>query len=54
MEVDSEDITYSYEHLTSVLLEKGPGNESAAIKEYLKNLPYPPVKDFKAGVSHCN
>lgn len=50
MEVDGQDIAYSQECLTRLIVEKGAGNEGEAFKEYLKDLNYPPVNDFKTGV----
>ena len=49
MESDSEDdmLYYSHQKLSSLIREKG--NKNAAIKEYLENLNYQPIKDFNQG-----
>lgn len=51
MEVDGDDLAYSHEQLSRLILQKGPGNEGTAVKEYLKHITYPPVADFKSGKS---
>ncbi|XP_063909469.1 NHL repeat-containing protein 2 isoform X2 [Zophobas morio] len=54
MESDSEDdmLYYSHQKLSSLIREKG--NKNAAIKEYLENLNYQPIKDFNQGLEWFN
>lgn len=49
MEVDGPDLAYSQQYLTRLILQKGAGNEVDAFTEYLKELTYPPISDFKSG-----
>lgn len=49
MECDSDDdmLYYSHQKLSSLIQKKGDRN--AAIKDYLENLSYQPIKDFSEG-----
>lgn len=49
MDFDTCPLSCSHEILTNFISEKGAGNENAAVKEYLKQVNYPPVQDFKEG-----
>lgn len=49
MDFDTQDLSCSHEILTDFIIQKGAGNENAAVKEYLKQVNYPPVQDFKEG-----
>lgn len=50
MEIDSQDLSYSHELLNSFIIQKGSGgNEDIAVKEYLDQIKYPPIQDFKEG-----
>jgi hypothetical protein len=50
MDSDSEEdmLHYSHQKLSSLIHKKS--NKNAAIKEYLENLNYQPVKDFTPGI----
>ncbi|XP_969236.3 NHL repeat-containing protein 2 isoform X1 [Tribolium castaneum] len=54
MDSDSEDdmLHYSHQKLSSLIRQKG--NKNAAIKEYLENLNYHPIKDFASGLEWFN
>ncbi|RZC32846.1 NHL repeat-containing protein 2 [Asbolus verrucosus] len=54
MDSDSEDdmLYYSHQKLSSLIHKKGDKN--AAIKDYLENLNYQPIKDFSQGLEWFN
>jgi thiol-disulfide isomerase/thioredoxin len=54
MDSDSEEdmLHYSHQKLSSLIHKKS--NKNAAIKEYLENLNYQPVKDFTPGLEWFN
>lgn len=50
MDSDLQDISCSHDLLKNFLYQKGEGNENEAVKEYFKQINFPPVKDFSEGV----
>lgn len=53
MESDLHDISCSHDTLKNYIHQKGEGNENAAVKEYFRQIKFPPVQDFSEGVYNC-
>lgn len=50
MDSDLQDISCSHDVLKNMIHQNGQGNENLAVKEYLKKVKYPPIKDFSEGI----